>query len=129
LHPFSVCEWATETSKNADGALTHLLERGGFPEASLAASQDDAQRWRRQYIDGLVRNDVLESSRLSKLTTMRLFTDVLRQRIGSPLSLASITRDLNVSPITLERHLEILEASYIVFIVRPWHHNIARATL
>jgi uncharacterized protein len=25
--------------------------------------------------------------------------------------------------------LEILEALYIVFIVRPWHHDIARATL
>jgi uncharacterized protein len=129
LHPFSVREWATETSISAENALTHLLERGGFPEACLATSPDEAQRWRRQYIDGLVRNDVLEFSRLYELTAMRLFTDLLRQRVGSPLSLASIARDLNVSPITLKRYLEILEALYIVFIVRPWHHNIARATL
>jgi uncharacterized protein len=129
LHPFSVREWATETSSSADDALSHLLERGGFPEACLATTNDEAQRWRRQYIDGLVRNDVLEFSRLYELTAMRLFTDLLRQRVGSPLSLASIARDLNVSPITLKRYLEILEALYIVFIVRPWHHNIARATL
>jgi uncharacterized protein len=113
----------------ADAALTHLIERGGFPEPCLVETADDAQRWRRQYIDGLIRNDVLEFSRLYELSAMRLFTDMLRQRVGSPLSLASIARDLNISPITLKRYLEILEALYIVFIVRPWHKNIARATL
>jgi uncharacterized protein len=129
LHPISVREWVEYTGLSADAALTHLIERGGFPEPCLAETADEAQRWRRQYIDGLIRNDVLEFSRLYELSAMRLFTDMLRQRVGSPLSLASMARDLNISPITLKRYLEILEALYIVFIVRPWHKNIARATL
>ena len=129
LHPVSVREWCVQTGATPDDALTHLLTRGGFPEPCLADSDDEAQRWRKQYFDGLIRNDVLEFSRLHELTAMRLFTELLRQRVGSPLSLASIARDLNVSPITLKRYLEILEALYIVFVVRPWHHNIARATL
>jgi uncharacterized protein len=129
LHPISLREWCEQTGVAPGDALTHLLERGGFPEPCLAESDEQAQRWRRQYFDGLIRNDVLEFSRLYELTAMRLFTDMLRQRVGSPLSLASMARDLNVSPITLKRYLEILEALYIVFIVRPWHHNIARATL
>ena len=129
LHPISVREWRTQTGATPADALTHLLTRGGFPEPCLATSDDEAQRWRRQYFDGLIRNDVLEFSRLYELTAMRLFTELLRQRVGSPLSLASMARDLNVSPVTLKRYLEILEALYIVFVVRPWHHNIARATL
>ena len=129
LHPISTREWCAQTGATPADALTHLLTRGGFPEPCLAESNDEAQRWRRQYFDGLIRNDVLEFSRLHELTAMRLFTDLLRQRVGSPLSLASIARDLNVSPVTLKRYLEILEALYIVFVVRPWHHNIARATL
>ena len=128
LHPISVREWCEHTGSRPDDALTHLLVRGGFPEPCLA-DDDEAQSWRRQYFDGLIRNDVLEFSRLYELTAMRLFTELLRQRVGLPLSLASIARDLNVSPITLKRYLEILEALYIVFVVRPWHHNIARATL
>ena len=129
LHPISTREWCTQTGATPADVLTHLLTRGGFPEPCLATSDDEAQRWRRQYFDGLIRNDVLEFSRLYELTAMRLFTELLRQRVGSPLSLASIARDLNVSPVTLKRYLEILEALYIVFVVRPWHHNIARATL
>jgi uncharacterized protein len=129
LHPISIDEWCNQTNAQPADALTHLLARGGFPEPCLAATDDDAQRWRRQYFDGLIRNDVLEFSRLNEITAMRLFAEMLRQRVGAPLSLASIARDLQVSPITLKRYLEILEALYIVFVVRPWHRNIARATL
>jgi len=53
----------------------------------------------------------------------------LRARVGSPLSLTSIARDLNLSPVTLAKYLDILQALFIVFVVRPWHRNIARATL
>ena len=36
---------------------------------------------------------------------------------------------MNLSPVTLGKYLDILEALFIVFVVRPWHRNIARATL
>jgi predicted AAA+ superfamily ATPase len=60
---------------------------------------------------------------------MRVFAELLRSRVGSPLSLASMARDLAVSPSTLSKYLDILQALFIVFVVRPWHRNIARATL
>ena len=37
----------------------------------------------------LIREDVLEFSRLHEINTMRVFVELLRQRVGSPLSLAS----------------------------------------
>lgn len=129
LHPLSVREWAEQTQVGAAAALTHLLERGGFPEPALTLAQDDAQRWRADYFSGLVREDVLEFSRLQEVNAMRLFAEMLRSRVGSPLSLASIGRDLNLSPVTMARYLDVLEALFIVFVVRPWYRNIARATL
>ena len=129
LHPISVREWCEQTGATADDALAQLLLRGGFPEPCLAESDEEAQRWRRQYFDGLVRNDVLEFSRIQELGTIRLFAEMLRTRVGSPLSLASIGRDLAVSPVTLKKYLDILEALFIVFVVRPWHHNIGRSVL
>jgi uncharacterized protein len=129
LHPISVREWCEQTGAAPEAALSHLLERGGFPEPCLAPTLEDAERWRRPYFDGLVRDDVLEFSRLQEVGAMRLFADMLRSRVGSPLSLASIARDLHISPVTLKKYLDILEALFIVFTVRPWHRNIARATL
>ena len=101
LHPFSVREWCEQTGSTPAAALTHLLERGGFPEPCLALDHAQAERWRRQYFDGLVRNDVLEFSRIQEVSAIRLFAQMLRSRVGSPLSLASIARDLAVSPATL----------------------------
>lgn len=127
LHPISVREWCAEQSVSADQALAHLMARGGFPEPCLAADSTQADRWRAQYITDLIREDVLEFSRVQEIGTMRVFVELLRERVGSPLSLASIARDLAVSPTTLKRYLDILQALFIVFTVQPWHHNVARA--
>lgn len=129
LHPISVREWCETQGGTPADALARLLARGGFPEPCLAPDPEDADRWRRQYFTDLVREDVLEYSRLHEVNAMRLFADLLRERVGSPLSLASIARDLAVSPTTLARYLDILEALYVVFTVRPWHDNVSRALL
>lgn len=138
LHPLSVREWCTHVHSAAQSnalpqtpadALTHLLRRGGFPEPALAAVDADAHRWRADYFQGLIREDVLEFSRLHEIRTMQLFAELLRERVGSPLSLASMARDLAIAPTTLTKYLDILQALFIVFVVRPWHRNIARATL
>ena len=138
LHPLSVREWCQQVHSAPHAAtlpdtpaeaLTHLLKRGGFPEPALAETDTDAQRWRADYFSGLVREDVLEFSRLHEVSTMRVFAELLLSRVGSPLSLASMARDLAVSPTTLAKYLDILQALFIVFVVRPWHRNIARATL
>ena len=129
LHPISVREWCEQQGSKPAEALDHLLERGGFPEPCLAADSIQAERWRSQYFTDLIREDVLEFSRLHEINTMRLFVELLRDRVGSPLSLASISRDLAVSPVTLKRYLDILQALFIVFTIHPWHRNIGRAIL
>ncbi len=129
LHPISVREWCAQQGATPQAALDHLLLRGGFPEPCLATDPIQAERWRAQYITDLIREDVLEFSRVQEIGSMRLFVDLLRERVGSPLSLASIARDLALSPATLRRYLDILQALFIVFVVHPWHRNIARALL
>lgn len=129
LHPVSVREWCEQTDATPAAALDHLLARGGFPEPCLAADSIQADRWRAQYFTDLIREDVLEFSRLHEINTMRLFVELLRERVGSPLSLASIARDLAVAPATLKRYLDILQALFIVFAVHPWHRNVGRAIL
>jgi hypothetical protein len=103
------------------------MARGGFPEPCLADTDADADRWRAQYATDLVREDVVEFSRIHEIGALRLFLDLLRERVGAPLSLASLARDLAVAPNTLKRYLDILRALFIVFVVPPWHRNVARA--
>lgn len=64
LHPFSVREWREQQHVDPAVALGHLLERGGFPDPCLAGDSVLADRWRAQYFNDLIREDVLEFSHL-----------------------------------------------------------------
>lgn len=129
LHPFSVREWVELTDAKPDDALDRLIERGGLPEPFLAEDTVQAERWRQQYFTDLVREDVLEFSRIQEIRAMRLLVELLRERVGSPLSIASLARDIQITPNTAAKYLDILEALYVIFMVRPFHRNVARAIL
>ena len=129
LHPFSVRELMQTQSLSAAEALARLLTRGGFPEPCLAELDTEAERWRAQYATDLIREDVLDFSRVHEVRTMQLLFDLLRQRVGSPIKLSNLAQALQISPTTATRYLEILEALYIVFRVTPWHREVARSLL
>lgn len=103
------------------------MERGGFPEPLLAEEPRDADRWRLRYTDSLVRVDILDTQTVSDLRAVELVLQLLRRRIGSPVSYASIAEDVGVSPNTVKKYLEVLEALFIVFRVVPHSRDIARA--
>ena len=127
LHPFSVSELKTLLPPRE--ALTLLNQLGGFPEPFLSGSDRKASRWRNQYFTDLVREDIMDFSRIQEINTIRLMVELLRERTGSPFSLNSIAGDLQISPNTVKKYLDILESLYIVFTVRPYHRNIARSIL
>jgi predicted AAA+ superfamily ATPase len=120
---------AANADFDARSCLDRLLERGGFPEPYLASSDTHARRWRLQYADSLIQNDILDFERIHDLRTMKTLFAMLRTRVGSPLSFASLAGDLQVSPTTVLKYVEILEALYIVFRIQPWSENIGRSLL
>lgn len=109
--------------------LDRFLERGGFPEPFLAQDLIDANRWRLQYVDSLLREDILDFENIQNLNAIRLVFDLLRERVGSPVSYTSIAEDVGISPNTVKKYIQILEALYIVFRVTPFSKNIARSLL
>ncbi len=129
LHPVSVREWVEQGKCSADSALDRLLDRGGMPEPFLADDPGQANRWRQQYFTDLIREDVVEFSRIHEVRAMRLLVEMLRRRVGSPLSIASLSRDLQLASNTVAKYIDILEALYIIFLLRPYHRNVARAVL
>jgi uncharacterized protein len=127
LNPVSVRELAGIIEPRE--AIKKLNMLGGFPEPFLSDSETEAGRWRSQYYTDLVREDILEFSRVAELKAIRLLLEMLRERVGSPVSYASLAGDLQISPNTIKRYIEILESLCIIFFVRPFHANIARSIL
>jgi uncharacterized protein len=127
LMPFSVKEWVDTQGVTPVQALDHLMRFSGFPEPCVAGSDADRLRWQNQYYSDLLREDILEFGRIHELRAMRLLLEMLRSRTGSPLSYQSLARDLDLSPKTVQKYVDILVALHIVFLVTPYHRNIARA--
>jgi len=125
LWPLSVAE--LKNTHQPQEAFRLLQKFGGFPEPFLSGDITEANRWRSQYFTDLVREDILEFGRLQEIRAMRVLLELLRKRVGSPLSYTSLATDMQVAPNTVRRYVDILEALHIVFLVRPYHANIARA--
>ena len=109
--------------------LDQLLVRGGFPEPYFAPSDIDAQRWRLQYLNSMLSTDVFEFDKIQNIKAMQLIFNLLRRRVGSPVSYQSLAEDAAVSPATVKKYIEILEALYMVFRISPFSKNIARSLL
>ncbi|HPJ40244.1 MAG TPA: AAA family ATPase, partial [Spirochaetota bacterium] len=126
LFPFSPSELAAMGKTN----MTELLiTRSGFPEPLIAENDIDAERWRMQYVDALIREDILDFEKIHDLKAIQLVLELLRDRVGSPVSYTSIAEDVGIAPNTVKKYISIFESLYIIFRVTPFSHNIARSIL
>ena len=131
LYPLSPGELA---AAGIQPNIDRLIQRGGFPEPFLAKNETFARRWRSQYVDGLIREDVLDLERFSDFKSLKLCLELLRSRVGSPVSCASIARDIGIAPNTVKKYIQVFEELYIVFRLSPFagdakHGGIARSLL
>lgn len=107
--------------------LDKLLELGGFPEPFLNGTPRFYNRWKRSHLDIILKQDLIDLENIQQITQIETLIQLLKNRIGSPISYSSLARDLQCSDKTVKRWLTILESMYVVFKVPPFHKNIARA--
>jgi predicted AAA+ superfamily ATPase len=123
LHPISV----REAGGDPEEALATMLRVGGFPEPFLKGTETFAARWRRSHLDRVLREDLLDLESVRELKAMEILVQLLSERVGSPVSYASLARDLEISPHTVKRWIGILEALFVVFVVPPYAARLAKA--
>jgi len=134
LNPITIDEVKNDASTYS--ILKSLNNFGGFPEPffnSINLNEDEAKvelsRWQNQYYSSLIREDILDFSRIQEISTIKYLLELLRVRVGSPISISGLAEDLQKSPNTIKKYIEILESLYIIFVIRPFHKKINRALL
>jgi predicted AAA+ superfamily ATPase len=104
-----------------------LLKVGGFPDPFLKGSQTYYNRWAAGHLDLILRQDLLDLEAVRDLKSMEILISLLAERVGTPVSNASLARLLQRDPKTIQRWLEILEDLFVIFRLPPFHKNLARA--
>ena len=116
LHPLSV----NEVPKSIPSPLQRLLKFGGFPEPFLKKSEKFHRRWQRERTHRVVYQDIKDIDNFKDIGLIELLIDALPERVGSGLSLKSLSEDLQVSPNTVKRWIEVLEKVYYCYRLSPF---------
>lgn len=127
LHPFDIKELRNKFS--ATETYNRLMKYGGFPEPFLENSDSFYGKWKRTHLNIILRQDLIDLESVHNITSVETLIELLKSRVGSPISYSSLARDLDCAPKTVKRWLNILENLYIIFSVRPYHKNIGRAIM
>jgi hypothetical protein len=75
------------------------------------------------YIQTYVDRDVRMIKNIGDINAFIQFTQLCAGRIGQPLNNASLANDAGISPNTAKSWLSILESSYILYRLQPYHRN------
>lgn len=78
------------------------------------------------YLDTYVERDIRQMSNLGDLSLFEKMVRLLAGRIGGILNMNSLANDCGISAPTIRHWLSLLEASYIVFQLPPFHANISK---
>ncbi len=85
--------------------------------------------YRQQYINSLMREDVLDFDNIQNLRAIQLVFSLLRSRVGSPISYQSIAGDVGIAVNTVRKYIRVLESLYIIFSITPFSKNIAHSLM
>ncbi len=127
LHPLDLKE--VKTLMAPVEALDRLMRFGGFPEPFLEGEEIFYNRWKKSHHDIILRQDILDLENVRSIAYLETLIELMRSRVGSPVSYNSLAGDLQRDPKTIKRWLELLERMYVIFRVAPYHKNIARSLL
>ncbi len=101
------------------------LLRGGFPE--LVAEPDrDVPLWQSAYIQTYLERDVRALRQIGDLMSFQSFLRALAARAGQLLNLADVARDLGIALNTAKAWLSVLEATFQVIVLRPYHADVGK---
>ncbi len=126
LHPVDVAESQTFLPKlKLDARVARLLQTGGFPEALL--HPNNAARLRNDRMELVTREDLLDLSRISSWRGAADLVELLRERVGKPVSYDNLAKTLGVSPPTVKNWVGLLEKLYLVFLLPPYSSHLSRS--
>ena len=104
-----------------------LSQFSGFPDPYLNRTNQFYQIWSTTYRKKLLREDIRDLASLRSIENVEILFSLLPSKIGSPLSMASLARDMNVSFDSVKKWIGLFENFFMVFRISPWSRKIPRA--
>lgn len=119
LLPLSIAELTK--NKLIDEYVYETIFRGGYP--GVYAKGLTPLELYPSYIHSYVERDVRQLVNVENLDTFQRFMQLCAGRVGQLLNVADLAVSCGINQKTVHSWLSILEASYILFLLQPYHVN------
>jgi predicted AAA+ superfamily ATPase len=117
---------ASEVAGVADGSLPldELMWRGGYPAPHTQAVEPSD--WFSSYVATYLERDVRQVLTVQDLGVFPRFLRLCAGRTGQLLNLSALAGETGISHTTAKTWLSVLESTYVVHLLQPYHRNFGK---
>ena len=112
--------------KEVDYDVQRLWLRGGLPRSFLARSNNESYQWRESFIRTYLERDIPQLGIRVPSSNLRKFWLMLAHVHGQLWNASQIAQSLGVTAPTVRNYLGILEDTFVVRQLTPYHPNIKK---
>jgi len=103
-----------------------MLLVGGYPPAVARANAKRRDAWFNSYVLTILQRDIRVLANISDVTAVPRLLSVVAARAGGLLNFADLSRSVALPQTTLKRYFALLEATFMVYLLRPWARNLGK---
>ncbi len=127
LYPLSQMEIKTlESPVDTKANLEQRLIFGSYPEVVLAKSTDEKITYLRELVSSYLYKDILEIEGIKHSDKISKLLQLLALQIGQLVSYTELGTALGLSKNTVERYIDLLEKSFVIFQQTGFSRNLRK---
>ncbi len=111
-----------ETAANLEARLIY----GGYPEVITADNGDMRRRYLKEIVNSYLFKDILQLNGIKQSGKLIALLQLLAFQIGKPVSFSEVGAQLGLNKITVERYLDLLEKTFVVFRLGGFSRNLRK---
>jgi hypothetical protein len=118
--------WAGKTGTLRRDELLETVLAGGYPPAIARTRAARRDVWFQSYVMTTLQRDIRDLANIDDLAAVPRLLAVVAARAGGLLNFADLSRSMALPQTTLKRYFALLEATFLVQLLRPWARNLGK---
>ena len=125
LHSLSITELKKHFKLRLDqNKILDMIFWGGYPE--IWSRRLDIEDFFSNYVSTYIQKDIRQIVNVKNLYDFEKFMTLLSGRSGQLLNYNKLAGDVGVSSVTIKSWINVLDASNVVFILKPFYKNLGK---
>lgn len=108
-----------------DRKTAHQIVHGFYPEL-FTHPKKEKELWFSSYLSTYIERDVRNIKSITDLGRFQTFIGLLAGRAGKLLNMSEISKECGISQPTVKDWLSVLESTYVIYLLKPYHHNLSK---